>query len=259
MLRAIINLWYYQGTMSEKQTVSNQNPIAWLYPPIVVALLVGGAFWVGRLSSQVDLLQKGVAPTAPTAQQAGNGSAAPSPLQVSNLKMQARNLGMDGDKFDFCLDSGKYEQKVKDDLAYGGSLGVSGTPSFFINGVMLVGAQPQGEFEKIIDAEIKNGSGDKVGGNSSARVSVKTNVGYVRGDKNAKVKMVEFSDFECPFCKRAFPTTQALEKKYGSQLSVEYRHNPLPFHSYAQKSAEASECAGEQGKFWEMHDYMMGA
>ena len=111
---------------------------------------------------------------------------------------------------------------------------------------MLVGAQPQSEFEKVIDAELKDGSGDKVLGLKSG--------GYVRGNKNAKIKLVEFSDFECPFCTRAYPIVQAILDKYGDKISLEYRHNPLNFHPNAQKAAEASECAGEQGKFWEMHD-----
>lgn len=77
---------------------------------------------------------------------------------------------------------------------------------------------------------------------------------HIRGNKNAKVKLVEYSDFQCPFCERAYPTLQQVLKDYGDKVSLEYRHYPLSFHPFAQKAAEASECAAEQGKFWEFHD-----
>lgn len=77
---------------------------------------------------------------------------------------------------------------------------------------------------------------------------------YIRGDKNAPVTMIEYSDFQCPFCKRVQPTIDKLLTDYKGKVKLIYRHFPLSFHQYAQKSAEASECAGEQGKFWEMHD-----
>jgi protein-disulfide isomerase len=70
------------------------------------------------------------------------------------LKKYAGELSLDQKKFDECLDSGKYESEVQNDMSEGGSYGVSGTPSFFVNGQLLVGAQPYSEFKKIIDAEL---------------------------------------------------------------------------------------------------------
>lgn len=77
---------------------------------------------------------------------------------------------------------------------------------------------------------------------------------HIRGNKKAKVTLVEYSDFECPFCGRYYPTMKQVEKEYGSQVRIIYRHYPLSFHPQAQPAAEASECAAEQGKFWEFHD-----
>lgn len=77
---------------------------------------------------------------------------------------------------------------------------------------------------------------------------------HIAGNKNAKIKLVEYSDFECPFCERAYPTFKQLIAEYGDKISIEYKHYPLGFHKNAQKAAEASECAGEQGKFWQFHD-----
>lgn len=88
----------------------------------------------------------------------------------------------------------------------------------------------------------------------SALTNFNEEVQHIRGNKNAKVQLVEYSDFQCPFCERAYPTLQQVLKEYGDKVSLEYRHYPLSFHPFAQKAAEASECAGEQGKFWEFHD-----
>lgn len=230
-----------------------------MYSPLLVVLLIVASFFLGRLSLEVSNLKAGknVAPV-PTA--AGNQQAAPGrKLDVPSLKVLAKSLGVDSGKFDTCIDTGKYTQRVSDELKEGQELGVSGTPSFFINGVMLVGAQPQSTFEKIIEAELKNGTGDveaKNMGEDGTRKKVNYGAGPMKGATNAKIKIMEFTDFECPFCERAFPTVEALMKKYEGKISLEYRSYPLPFHPLAAKAAEAALCAGDEGKFWEMHDAM---
>lgn len=81
-----------------------------------------------------------------------------------------------------------------------------------------------------------------------------TKTNHVRGDFNAPITLVEFSDFECPFCERHFPTLNKILEDYKGKVRLVYKHFPLGFHPNAQKAAEASECADEQGKFWEYHD-----
>jgi protein-disulfide isomerase len=80
--------------------------------------------------------------------------------------------------------------------------------------------------------------------------------GPAKGPANAPVTIVEFSDFQCPFCSRLTPTLAEVEKKYGNKIRLVFRQYPLPFHQNAQKAAEASLCALDQGKFWELHDAM---
>ena len=79
------------------------------------------------------------------------------------------------------------------------------------------------------------------------------------GPDDAKVTIVEFSDFQCPYCKRFRDDTfDALFEKYGDDIRFVFRNYPLPatLHPEAQKAAEAAACANEQGKFWEMHDLL---
>jgi protein-disulfide isomerase len=80
-----------------------------------------------------------------------------------------------------------------------------------------------------------------------------------RGPAAAPVTIVEFSDFECPFCGGLVPTLQAIEKSYGNQVRIVYRQFPLrKIHPDAEKAAEAALCANAQGRFWEMHDSLFG-
>lgn len=80
--------------------------------------------------------------------------------------------------------------------------------------------------------------------------------GYpARGPANAPVTIVEFADFECPYCGRFYPTLQLVEKNYGTRVRLVYRQFPLTnIHPKAQKAAEASLCANDQGRFWEFYD-----
>jgi protein-disulfide isomerase len=70
------------------------------------------------------------------------------------------------------------------------------------------------------------------------------------------ITIIEWSDFECSFCARAAPTVKQIKQTYGDQVNIVYKHFPLNFHPNAQKAAEASECARDQGKFWEYHDIL---
>jgi protein-disulfide isomerase len=203
-------------------------------------------------------------------------------LERASLEKYAQEIGLNMSKFKAALDSSKFKAKVEADMAAGSAVGANGTPTFFINGREFVGAQPFDNFKKIIDEEIAKAdkllaSGTKAeelyakilaqniasapapaapGGAPAEPPVQKVDVGNapVKGNKNAPVTIVAFSDFECPFCSRVLPTLKQIEDQYGNKVKVAFKNQPLSFHANAKPAAAAALAAHEQGKFWEMHD-----
>lgn len=80
---------------------------------------------------------------------------------------------------------------------------------------------------------------------------------HVRGHRDAPVVLIEYGDFECPYCAQAYYVVRSLEETFGSTLAVVFRHFPLASaHPHAEIAALAAEAAGAQGRFWPMHDVM---
>jgi protein-disulfide isomerase len=88
----------------------------------------------------------------------------------------------------------------------------------------------------------------------SRRYSVNTQGSPSRGKPDAKLAIVEFSDFQCPFCRRVGPTLEQIEREYGDQVRIVFKHLPLAMHPKAPAAHAAAEAAHRQGKFWQMHD-----
>jgi len=90
------------------------------------------------------------------------------------------------------------------------------------------------------------------------RINVPVGLSPTLGDKNAKITIIEYSDFQCPYCAKAEETVQELLKKYGKDIRLVYKQYPLSFHKEAFKASEASLCANEQSNefFWKLHDEM---
>lgn len=105
-------------------------------------------------------------------------------------------------------------------------------------GVVWVAAPPSGEVTGRPDASLGEISQDE----------------WIKGNPNAPVTLVEYSDFQCPTCGTYYPLLKELNAEFKDQLRIVYRHYPLDSHPHAEIAAQAAEAAGKQGKFWEMHD-----
>ncbi len=173
-------------------------------------------------------------------------------FEKGDFMKMASDSGLDQKKFEACLDTHKYEKFLSSEIEYGAEHGISGTPAFFINGHSVSGAYPVDHFKKIIDQIL---SGKAVDVEEAGRVEFKDLGGKpAQGDPGAPAVIVEFSDFHCPYCKVVAPTLEKLMEKYPGAIYRVWRHFPLPMHAGAMKTHEASECAAEQGKFWEYHN-----
>jgi hypothetical protein len=91
------------------------------------------------------------------------------------------------------------------------------------------------------------------------RASISLRETPVRGPANAPVMLVEYADYECPYCQILQPQLAKLQAEYSEKLALVYKDMPLPTHSNAQKAAEAAHCAGAQGKYWEYHDLLFAS
>jgi len=89
---------------------------------------------------------------------------------------------------------------------------------------------------------------------ASPSANVNLENAYTLGSKQAPVTLVEFADYECPYCQKVATDLRKLKDEFSGKLAFVFKDYPLPMHSHAQKAAEAARCAGKQGKFWEYHD-----
>jgi protein-disulfide isomerase len=91
---------------------------------------------------------------------------------------------------------------------------------------------------------------------AAARAPISRQTAVPRGPSNAVVTLVEYADYECPYCQQVQPTIDKLETEFKGKLAFVYKDYPLPMHANAQKAAEATRCAQGQGKYWEYHDLL---
>lgn len=213
-------------------------------------------------------------------------------LERSDLERYARELGLDGEGVRRALDENKHQARLDADMRLARDLGATGTPTFFVNGRKLVGARPFEDFEAAVQRELGEArallrrgvrradlyarlmrdalatappaaaqpSSPSAPAPPQGAVRVPVGASPQQGPADALVTVVVFSDFQCPFCSRLRPTLLALRERYGADLRLVWKNNPLPFHTNAMPAAEAAAEAFAQGgadKFWQMHDLLM--
>ncbi|MGK3994630.1 DsbA family protein [Sorangium sp. So ce1024] len=206
-------------------------------------------------------------------------------LTPANFETWAAEAGVDKAKFKAAFDRQEYMAKIDADMAVGKSSGVTGTPASIINGVFLSGAQPLEKFTAIIDEQLKAAQAAIAAGTKPEKVYAKlaaenkakappqkdrerpqeddktvwkVPVGDapVKGPETALVTIVEWSDFQCPFCSKVVPTIDELLKTYGDKVRFVWKNNPLPFHQRAEPAAElALEARAQKGEkgFWDAY------
>jgi protein-disulfide isomerase len=217
---------------------------------------------------------------------AANNSHAPEALRAAKVDAMAEALGLDLEQYKRDVASPEAADLVGSDEAQARQLGAFGTPAFFINGQKLTGAQPYEQFKDVIDAQLKRADEALARGAPRAQLydalikdgitqppppdqpsqaqaqpppqarEVEPGDGPSRGGTHPKVTIVEWSDFQCPFCSKALPTLKQIEDTYKDDVRFVWRNEPLPMHPNALPAAKAAMAAAKQGKFWQMHDLM---
>ncbi len=192
-------------------------------------------------------------------------------LNDANFTAWAKELGLDLAKFDKDRKDKATAAQVVKDMEMAGTVAVRGTPNFVINGRKIVGAQPLAMFKAIIDEELKK-AGEKKGqayyeeiiakGKVFSELDSKVNQFDVsglpfKGPKNAKVTIIEFSDFQCPYCSRVAAPVAEVAKRYKDKVKVVFAHYPLSFHKQARPASWLAQHAFEKGgsdAFFKVHD-----
>ena len=233
---------------------------------VVAVLLVVISFGAGamfmKLQNNSSSSSSGNDDNQVVTKEAGNNQ---SNENLAAFEAYAKQLGLEIGEFKKCLTDHETADKVKADIDQ--SIGVSGTPSFFVNGNRVKIDQTVDKtwfdgIKRYVEAEL---SGSPLSG-ESVEISV-TDKDPQKGNLNADITVVEYSDFQCPYCASAGkPAVEQLLSEYGDKVKLVWKNYPLgqscnhnvtrPFHPRSCIAAEAAMCAYEQGKFWEMHDLL---
>lgn len=198
------------------------------------------------------------------------------------VELIARQLGLDLARFRADLDTRAGAAEIAEDVADARALGVSGTPTFFVDGRPVHGSQPLGVFAEAVDDALARATAlapshpadlydalvadghpvaDAPADATNSEIELDVNQayrvglglpGHQLGPAGAPVTIVEWSDFACPYCQQEAPVLRHAHEKYGDKVRIVYRH--LPLHRSSNLAAEAAVAAGAQGKFWPFHD-----
>ncbi len=181
-------------------------------------------------------------------------------LEDDDFRTYARELKLDMRRFEADLKSRATERQLEADLELAKGLGVTGTPTFFINGLQRIGAISFEDFVTLLDQDLARTEPivyteprPTQPPLDEPRVALPLEKHHPRkGSPQAKVTVVMMGDFQCPFTARSQKKIAELERHYGKKLQLVFIHNPLPFHPRARPAAMAALAAHEQGKFWQM-------
>jgi protein-disulfide isomerase len=172
-------------------------------------------------------------------------------IDRATLMGYGRKLGLDTERLARALDSRSHRELIDSDMADGVNLGVIATPTLFVNGVKFVGMRSVDVLQAAVDEQLGRQSKTP---QSQGPPKFDLARAAFRGSPSAPVTIVEFSDLQCPYCARATTSIEEALIRFQGKVRWAFKHFPLPFHADAPLAHEAILAAGEQGRFWEMHD-----
>ena len=175
----------------------------------------------------------------------------------SRLTAVAAQAGLDVAAWQACRAVASADSRITEDMTVGFGAGVRGTPTFLVNGEAIVGAQQAGTFRTAIQAARSRAQASGLPASTYYATTfpgVPVGTSPVSGPADAWVTIVEFSDFECPYCALVQPTLDTVLTGAGSDVRLVFKHFPLSMHAHARPAAIAADCAHAQGRFWEFHD-----
>ena len=180
----------------------------------------------------------------------------PSKLAREDLQDHAEQLGLDIKRFSQALEDHRYRPVIEKDLLEARGFGVTAAPTLFINGRRLVGARSLAELTAITQEALglATVSASPPETKPQLQVSLDLSGSPVRGQENAPITIIEFSDYQCTFCARSVGTVKQVMDAYPGKVRWVFKNFPLPIHPDAPLAHKAAIVAGEQGKYWEMHD-----
>jgi protein-disulfide isomerase len=174
-------------------------------------------------------------------------------LKRADLDGYAQKLGLDMQAVKKALDGRTHRPLVERDLAEARALGVTGTPTLYLNGRRAAGVPPAPAMINVIKSLLSGGDGTEPA--SVPMTTFDLTGAPTKGPAEAPVTIVEFSDFQCGFCLRVNSTVAQVLEKYQGKVRLVFKHYPLvELHPSAPSGHRAALAAHEQGKFWEMHD-----
>jgi len=179
----------------------------------------------------------------------------------TRLAAVALAAGLDVPAWQACRTDPAMEARVVADMQAGVAAGVTGTPTFFVNGEAVVGNQPGSVFRSAIQAARTRAQASGLAAAdyyATTFPGVPVGTSPSTGPADAWVTIVEFSDFQCPFCAAVKGTLHTVLSTAGSDVRHVFKHFPLSSHAHARPAAIAAECARVQGRFWEFHDLVFG-
>jgi protein-disulfide isomerase len=176
-------------------------------------------------------------------------------LERSDLSEYAKQLHLDMAKFEKALDAHEYRQEIRESVAEGKALGITATPTFFVRGQKLEGAQSLDSMQERVQAALEPGRphDERAGQELKPAEELMAN-SPVRGSPDAAVTIIEYADFQCPYCASARNSLDQAFREYPGRINLTFKSFPLDFHADSMLAHQAAFAAGKQGKFWEMHD-----